>query len=134
MGRASSSRLRDLLSRLEQYDRVKTIVLAIAVVLPILAIIVFPYYEPWDPPVELRGRVVGLYQWPSKVEASPTRFIVELEEGRRVYVYGTEHLLFRTGQPVIVAQRRSRFLRREEHTLVRLLPFPEEVERPLFMN
>ena len=41
------------------------------VVLPILAIIVLPYYEPWDPPVELRGRVVGLYQWPSKVEASP---------------------------------------------------------------
>ena len=62
---AVKARLRELLSRLEQYERVKTIVL------PILAIIVLPYYEPWDPPVELRGRVVGLYQWPSKVEASP---------------------------------------------------------------
>jgi hypothetical protein len=25
---------------------------------------------------------------------SPTRFIVELEEGKRVYVFGTDHLLF----------------------------------------
>lgn len=96
--------------------------IVLIVILPILL-----FLEPFESSGEYEGHVSGLYQRQTRY-ASPTRFLVTLDNGKIVAVNAAKMGTFQKGKRVIVREWISRWFRRTRYAFIQYIEPSDGIE------